>query len=226
MSSILEALKKLEDEKAARLSGAGNIAGKVLKAGRRPRQKPVWLLPAGMVMAAMVAAAITYGLMGGFTSGKAPAPTPPPAVAPLRPQPTQAPVAATSAQPVSLPAPVSARATRRASAIPKSPSSPAPRREPVTELYSRPSIEPRHEERSVAPPPAAVVEDTPSLKVSGIAWQKDGADRLAVVNGRTVAEGGVIEGARVDEIFPDRVRFSHAGRKFEVTLGKIPANNP
>ena len=218
MSSILEALKKLEDEKAARLSGAGNIAGKVLKAGRRPRQKPVWWLPAGMALAAAVAAVITYGLMGGFITGRAPAP--PPITAPPLPQLPRAPAVAPPVEPV-LPA-----TARHEKAPSRATSSPAIRQTPRTEPISRPPIENRREERPVAPPPSAAVEEIPSLRVSGIAWQKDGADRLAVVNGRSVTEGGVIEGARVEEIFPDRVRFSLAGRKFDISLGKAPGTNP
>jgi hypothetical protein len=36
----------------------------------------------------------------------------------------------------------------------------------------------------------------------------------------------VIEGARVEEIFPDRVRFSLDGRTIEVHLGRFPDGNP
>jgi hypothetical protein len=41
-----------------------------------------------------------------------------------------------------------------------------------------------------------------------------------MINGRAVAEGGSIDGARVVEIFPDRVRFSFSDRNFEIPLGK------
>jgi general secretion pathway protein B len=61
----------------------------------------------------------------------------------------------------------------------------------------------------------------PVLKVTGIGWQKGNADRLAIVNGRAVSEGAVVEGARVEEIFPDRVRFSFNDKTFEIPLGKI-----
>jgi general secretion pathway protein B len=68
------------------------------------------------------------------------------------------------------------------------------------------------------PEPAA-----PVLKVSGIAWQKDGASLMAVVNGSFVSKGGRVGGARVDEIFADRVRFTFEGKSFEVPLGKSSA---
>ena len=59
------------------------------------------------------------------------------------------------------------------------------------------------------------------FKVSGIAWQKESVSRLAVVNGTPVVQGAVVEGARVEEIFQDRVRFSRDNSSFEVPLGKV-----
>jgi general secretion pathway protein B len=61
----------------------------------------------------------------------------------------------------------------------------------------------------------------PNLKVTGIAWQKDSASRLAVINGSAVSQGASIDGAKVEEILPDRVRFSVGQRNFEISLGKI-----
>jgi len=59
----------------------------------------------------------------------------------------------------------------------------------------------------------------PVLKVHGIAFQ-DGAESAAVVNGVTVSNGSVIEGARVEEIQKDRVRFSRGGETFDIILDK------
>ena len=81
MSSILEALKKLEEEKATRRGAGGNIAGKVTAANRRSRQRPAWHLPAGIAAAVVAAVLVTYAAMGGFSprpevtsAGKGPAP--------------------------------------------------------------------------------------------------------------------------------------------------------
>jgi general secretion pathway protein B len=60
----------------------------------------------------------------------------------------------------------------------------------------------------------------PPITVSGIAWQKDNSARLAVINGTTVAEGGMVEGARVQEILPDRVHFSFNNREFDIYMKK------
>jgi hypothetical protein len=61
---------------------------------------------------------------------------------------------------------------------------------------------------------------TPAIKVNGIAFQDGGSDSVAVVNGISVSNGSVIEGARIEEIQRDRVRFSFGSEKFEVMLGK------
>jgi general secretion pathway protein B len=61
----------------------------------------------------------------------------------------------------------------------------------------------------------------PNLVVSGIVFQPDRQARLAVVNDLPVMEGTVIEGARVEEILADRVRFAWEGRTVEVELGEM-----
>jgi general secretion pathway protein B len=56
------------------------------------------------------------------------------------------------------------------------------------------------------------------IKVSGIAWQDERRARRAVINGFLMQEGGVVSGARITEILPDRVRFSLDNGVFEVPL--------
>ena len=56
----------------------------------------------------------------------------------------------------------------------------------------------------------------PSLKISGIVWHEEPARRLAVINGMITNEGSVIEGVKILEIFPDRVRFSQEGLHFDI----------
>jgi general secretion pathway protein B len=70
------------------------------------------------------------------------------------------------------------------------------------------------------PATAAPVSSGSTLQVSGIAWQKDSADRLAVINGIPLVIGDIIEGAQVREILPDRVRFATKEKSFEIFLGK------
>lgn len=58
----------------------------------------------------------------------------------------------------------------------------------------------------------------PLLKVSEIHWRKDVRERLAVVNDLPVMEGVVIDGAKVDRIFKDRIRFVVNGQYQEVLV--------
>lgn len=81
-----------------------------------------------------------------------------------------------------------------------------------------------------ARPPAKGVEKTspprrtpalqPRFVVSGIAYQDDRTVRFAIVNDVALGEGETIQGAVVEEIFEDRVRFARKGTAFEVALSK------
>ena len=39
-----------------------------------------------------------------------------------------------------------------------------------------------------------------------------------MINDKISYEGSVIEAAKIEEIYPDRVRFSHNGRPFEISV--------
>lgn len=212
MSSILEALKKLEEEKSTRRNGMGNLAGKVAKTSRRTRQTSALLIAGGMLAVAIVSILVTYVAMNGFSShrsdrtagkeqsgaardGASQAGPPPIETIQIIPTPLAAP-AAISRKPAP---PVSAG--RNASP------SPQPDARGQANLAGQ----------SERPTPG---KSLPSLTVSGIAWQKDNTNRMAVVNATPVREGSTVEGAMVREILPDRVRFSVDGRDVEVLLEK------
>jgi general secretion pathway protein B len=72
----------------------------------------------------------------------------------------------------------------------------------------------------LAPTTTAGAGTRPSLTINGIAFQDGGVDNLAVINGVTVSSGAVIEGVKVEEIQKDRVRFSQGGEKFEIILNR------
>jgi hypothetical protein len=63
------------------------------------------------------------------------------------------------------------------------------------------------------------------IKLSGIAWQEEHRARRAVVNGFLMQEGGVVSGARITDIYQDRVRFTLSGKTFEIPLvsSAVPA---
>ncbi len=74
-----------------------------------------------------------------------------------------------------------------------------------------------------APKPADQVSASsaahpPALKISGIVWNEDPSRRRAVINGSFTTEGSMIEGVKVVEIFPTKVRFLHQGRYFELSV--------
>jgi hypothetical protein len=64
-----------------------------------------------------------------------------------------------------------------------------------------------------------------TLTLSGIAWNKDSSDRLAIINGQPAATGAVVNGAVVEEILQDKVRMNLSGRTFELFLGSHTKTN-
>lgn len=228
MSSILKALQKLEQEKTTRPDRSVDVAKGIVAGGRGPARRPVWQVPAGMAGVAVLAVLVTYTLMGGFDS-RQPTVSPPPAPASSSPAQPAVPVTSlptTAIQEQGIPAaPLPstlesiAAVTPARSAIPTAaPRQTAPAQPAAALTAAQP--EPVEPAQKAAPPHTAEGSQLPAISVSGIAWQKDNSARLAVVNGASVAEGNTVEGARVDEIFPDRVRFSYRKESFEVSLGK------
>ena len=236
MSSILKALQKAEEEKAARRN-AGPLAGDISRVRRERGRKPRWLIPAAMAAVATVAVLATFALMGGFSQRKqesalqpadnvaAPpaqnqplASAPPAIAAPLhadnaathpvnvQPSPRKSP----GAQVATVVSPLPRAATTGAV------KAKAPVEIPVPAIKKEP--EQQGQQTTAAPVPGKHADA--DFKVSGIAWQKESASRLAVVNGTAVIQGGVVDGARIEEILPDRVRLTLDNRSFEVLLGK------
>jgi len=201
MSLILDALRKMEQERKARRAGALDIRPEVLsrRAPARPAGANRVLLVGGGLL--LLAAGIGTGFLV------------------QRPAPQPLPV--TSA-PSSAPAPVSVPSPAAPLPVPPPPAvfAPAPV-EPAQPLKPSPPAAGQRGGRAAADePPAIPVEPAPTdLTVSGIAWQEERSLRRAVVNGALVGEGATIAGARVVEIGENRVRFSREGRTFVVTYG-------
>ena len=81
--------------------------------------------------------------------------------------------------------------------------------------------QPRREEESVPVigPSVVAAQSLPEIRVTGIAWQKERGASAAIVNGRPVAEGEVVDGCRVEQIYQDKVSFANGSRKFDASLG-------
>ncbi|MBT1076651.1 hypothetical protein [Geobacter grbiciae] len=211
MSLILDALRKMEQERKARQGGGIDIRPDVLghtrieSAGRSWGSKPFILVAAGIVL---LAAGVGTGIvLKKGTEGEKPeqsrsvdrnrplpveevTPVTVPSPPPLTPTPTEAPPAAIPAKPAAPPAPVAA---------------PAPAPKPVQHSVA-------------AEQPAPSEYPGANLTVSGIAWQEERSLRRAVVNGNLVGEGAEVAGARVVEIGERRVKFSQGGRTISVSL--------
>ena len=244
MSSILKALKRLEEEKAQRDAAVAGISGRIAKSGFVVDRPSPWRIPLAMAAVAAVAVAATYGIMGGFGSRPKPA-SPPAQSAPAAPIPTP-PASSVSSVPQAqqlVPQVVPSRKSRPAAgttpmpgpttnapvgqtplAQPSAVSVPQGRGGESTVPAAPAAARP---EPALVPAPSPPTESAqPLLQVSGIAWQKDAASRVAMVNGAAVTKGGVVGKARVEEIFPDRVRFSLDGRSFDVPLGTSSGGRP
>lgn len=233
MSSILKALQKLEREKSTRTPEAVRIDAEILRDGA-PSRRPPYLLYSSLVAVLffVCGGALTYVSMKrdkvvpgahstatGSSSTDSAAPSLPRSqvLTVLPAAPHKAPIHKPGVQT----APLRTRPPKQASPLPpaarsatKTPpaASPAATRRPVTAAPQAPP--------SPAAPPAPTQGRMPALRVDGIAYHMGSAESLAVVNGVAVYAGATIEGARVEEIEKDRIRFSYGGEKFEVPLGK------
>ena len=216
MSSILKALKKLEEEKSARTPDSLKIDTEILRGGG-PSRFPYRNVTLLAVLFFACGSAITYLYVkqGTHPAGNLPprAAQHPPA-ATKEPRETMAteggasltvqvepPRSRTKIAPLSAPHAKPLKQHIRTAAQPK----PGPAAAPAA---------------PAAAPPAAPVKRIPTLRVDGIAYHFGSADSLAVVNGTTVYAGAMVEGAKVEEIGKDRIRFNYEGERFEVPLGK------
>ena len=216
MSSILKALEKVEESR--RTGRNSNLGGFVAARVRRR----VWVVPAGVLGGAVVAALATFAAMGGFPRDKA---SPPevkaaaPRVLPAPPLPERTVILSPAGrQETGLRTPPGAGIAAGRKAGPK----PAARPKgggagPATAGSPHPAAVPRSAPQETPAPAAAPAR--PALRVTGIAWQKDGEPSAAIDNGRPVQQGGVVDGFKVEEILPDKVRFSGGSGSLEVPLG-------
>lgn len=77
---------------------------------------------------------------------------------------------------------------------------------------------PVNPEQKTNPTPIQSATAPPSLRLSAIVWHEEPSKRIAMINGVITTEGTMIEGVKVEEIYPDRVRLSLNGRPFEISL--------
>ncbi|GFO58332.1 hypothetical protein GMST_06570 [Geomonas silvestris] len=232
MSLILDALRKMEQDRSSRRGSAQDLRPEVLRYRRAPvaeRRLPLrWIsLAVLLVVVALGAGFLTLGSLRGkevaIPASQAPAGEAPAAAVPTSPAP-----AAQPAAPEAAPAPGAAAGTVPEPARP--PLAAGLKEVPAVAKESVPEPRPGKPERPVQPArrerpaPAAAPAQQPvmvgsgDITVSGIAWQDERNLRRAVLNGTLVGEGAQVAGARVVEIKEDRVRLSRNGQLFEVLL--------
>ena len=226
MSTILEALKKLEHDKAKCKPGQPELDLEFLES--RP-PAPLRSTLKGVLMVVLLLAsggAATYLFMIRVDKSPVTAPRAPRArqlvlkpetsvhlAAPLliNMSSDTPPGAATAPhmQTVQQPAPATLAAK------PPQPTTKAKAESPPTQA---PDAKQRPPQSLKAPKPQLRSTLLPSLTVNGIALS-DGEKRNAIVNGMSVSVGSTVEGARVEDILEHRVRFSYGGKTFEISVG-------
>lgn len=224
MSSILKALKKLEDDKATRRPDELKIDAEILRSDGSPRFSSAGVLLASLLLLAGGSGA-TYMYM---KRDKAPefANLTPPALSrqnqPLVSETSnikteQLPAAIVvvpadheQAKPLKLQQPQKFTRTAPGVAPPK-PAYPVVESKPAGETTIS---------KSSPPTLSASVKTVPALRVNGIAFQDGGIDSVAMINGEPTISGSVINGVKIEEIYKNKVRFSYSGEKFEIQLGQ------
>ncbi len=221
MSSILKALKKLEDDKATRRPDELKIDAEILRTDNSPRISSTGVLLASVLLLAGGSGA-TYLLMrqdraAEFVSQKSSSMSKQkiPSVSTSSEIKAEEPPAAIEVVPANQQKKVEAKQhPQRPVAI-------------GTIIPTSKSLKPTEASKAVDAPPKTAkpalylpANAVPTLRVNGIAFQNSSADSVAIVNGVQVSNGSIIEGIVVEEIKEDKILFQHNGVKFEIALGQ------
>jgi len=226
MSTILRALKKLEHDKAVRKPDTAGMDLEFLESTPpAPRRSPLKIILVMGVLAGSVGGAI-YLLSGGKeTKTTTLPPTPPARQAAFKPATTAMPalpvqaIRSSSAAPAPVPAPAVQAEQKTAPAIPGAQAPQAAIKSQAVPALKKPAaVKPQAPHIPKSPKFPAQAAAPLSLTVNGIALS-DGEKRKAIVNGMSVSVGSMIGGVKVEEILGNRVRFSHGGETFEISVG-------
>ena len=226
MSYILDALKKLEHEKSRKTRGNGmiNISGALFEHERpQPSGTAGWKIALTVTIAVLVTFGVTWLLLRPAkgrekvvqriappVAGETVPPPPALPVVPVQETPPAAPPAPATAAPVRSPA----HASKPQKAVVQAAVT-------TDDAAAEPTLQEsrtRTKERKVQAAPAQTIAAPADIKLSGIAWQEERRARRAVVNGFLMQEGGIVSGARITDIYQERVRFSLSGKIFEIPL--------
>jgi general secretion pathway protein B len=217
MSSILKALKKLEDDKATRHPGELRIDAEILRTDSHSRFSSSGLLVTSLFLVALGSGAtymymkrniITEQTSQNLRTLPLPLQNTSPVSRPHEITPDQLP-------PEIVIAPAQQHIIPRGEHQKKSSSQ---RAETSVVVPKRAAVP-----LTAAPPPlpvASSVKQAPALRVNGIAFQEGSSGSVAMINGEPLSNGSVVGGAKVEEIFKNKVKFSYNGDTFEILLGQ------
>lgn len=215
MSSILKAIRKVEEEKRAAAHTAPDLRSD--QGGRSHTKKSLGPLLTGMILGAVCVGLFLYATSEQDEAAPVMVKAPvenvaisSPEPAPVKPVIETIPVVTLPPEPV--PVKISTPAVKKTVANPekkvarktiqKQPATPPP-------VSKKPTPTP-----DLAKPPA--LPDNVTLKVAEIFYQEDPANRMAVVNDLPVMVGTPVDGALVQEIQPEHVVFRINGTDYTV----------
>jgi len=225
MSFILDALKKLEQEKAARKNGDLNISHEIVRDTQQLRRRARRSVPLSVVLAAF-GLVLLLSATGAFYWYKQDVGRAAKDVARSSDQtfPATAKMVEVSQSAIPVAPTVPPERTRVVEASAPAPPPVEPRRQMQNKVRSVPESPLRNDfnDRSAQSREEVSGSGGSGIKVSGIAWQDSPSARRAVVNGDLVQEGAQVGGATVEEILPTRVLFSSGGRRFTLSISGQP----
>jgi general secretion pathway protein B len=85
-------------------------------------------------------------------------------------------------------------------------------------IVEKVTVAPGNTEQPADHTPIGSAVDPLALRLSAIVWHEEPSRRIAVINGTITTEQSVIEGVKIEVIYPNRVRLSQNGRPFELLL--------
>lgn len=231
MSSILKALKKLEDDRVAQRPEQLKIDADILKGDNVSRFSPSSIIIASLLLLAAGSGA-TYMFMKSDTapefsafktppksSGQSSLPAPPESGVKTEQLPE-----AVVVVPANQLKPIPVETAKRPQPSAATPAGVAAPVVATPAVSPKPVVTPKPVEQAIikeqAAPSSPPVKVPPPLRVNGIAFEDGSAGSVAMVNGVPVTQGSLIEGAKVEEIHKNRVKFSYNGENFEIPLGQ------
>ncbi|MBN1546985.1 MAG: hypothetical protein JW902_10020 [Syntrophaceae bacterium] len=220
MSIILDSLKKLEQETAARKEGKNKISEKILQPDLpKPKYKGIVLLS---IAAALGGAVIAVVFIAGFSGLMKP-------VAPVAAAPSKVSQSAVLTEPKGVtqspevaPMPVQDRRPDIQIDKMRPPAEKAENKgkKEIVKSVLHEGKDARSENRIPEVSETVPGISLPRMTVSGIIWQEERQARRAFINNIIVDEGSVVEGCRIEEIYPNRIRFSKGAQSFEISMDK------